>query len=77
MADAARDLYEEALAIERAELEVLVATGRIALGQDSAARAAMRRALVADPTLTLPWTVSPKVRALADEVRRTSVMVNP
>jgi hypothetical protein len=50
-----------------AQAEILAATAEIALGRTDAADASLRRALAADPTLTLdPATTAPKVlRALA------------
>jgi hypothetical protein len=50
-----------------AQTEVLVATAELALGKSDAAEASLKRALAADPQLTLdPATTAPKVvRALA------------
>lgn len=52
------------------KLEVLQATAELALGLTAAARASMRRALVADPTLSLdPATTSPKVLRVFESIR--------
>jgi hypothetical protein len=55
---------------QRAELEVLAATAEIALGQETAARESLERALRADPELGLdPAVHSPKLVRLFEEVR--------
>ncbi len=53
-----------------ARLEVLAATAELAIGAPQRARASMRRALGADPDLTLDaGRTSPRVVALLDEAR--------
>jgi len=54
----------------RARIEVLSAMAEVALGRDAAARASFRRALAADPGLTLaPGEVSPKILRVFEETR--------
>jgi hypothetical protein len=54
----------------RAQLEVLAATAEIALGQEDAARESLRRALRAEPELSLdPARHSPKLVRLFEHVR--------
>jgi hypothetical protein len=58
----------------RAQLEVLAATAEIALGQEDAARESLRRALRAEPELSLdPARHSPKLVRLFDRVRAAGV----
>jgi hypothetical protein len=53
-----------------ARLEILQATAQLALGRSAAARASMRRALAADPTLELdPARTSPRVVQTFESIR--------
>jgi len=54
-----------------ARVEVLAGTAKVALGQTDSARDHFRRALDADPALTLDDGTSPKVRRTFDSVRST------
>jgi hypothetical protein len=65
-----RDLGESASPQRLAELEVLAATAALALDRKEDAAASLRRALAADPMLTLdPMQTPPKVRRAFDRVR--------
>jgi hypothetical protein len=75
LANATRELLDgldpdSRLASRRAHLEVMTATAQVALGQRARARRSLRRAILADPDLTLDEReISPKVLGLLRELR--------
>jgi hypothetical protein len=79
IADTTRGWFDELpaggpLAGRRARLELLAATAEVALGRNQQALESMRRALVADSSLTLdPDLTPPKLYALLGEARAGAV----